>query len=311
MNPGGEPDWAERGPYNRFYDFIAPGADRFSLLVEHTAKLGLNSVVIQIEGSRHFFIFPQGNGLKQAAGRAFPFRGQKPVILTAHYDRVDGSPGANDNSVAVFHLLNAALRLDASDADYWIIIFTDKEELQNGEGIESQGSCGLAKKLRGWGLANARIYNFDACGTGDTFVISSTVDYLFKKETRPGLHRARQTVEHLREQALNAARSIHIRNVLLAPTPFSDDAGFLQGGIPSQTITMLPSAEAAPYAAALRLHPDLIDMVISGTIKHTPNRRIVPETWLCINGPQDTHLRLTPEYYEYIIRFAVELCRNG
>jgi hypothetical protein len=310
MKPETHGNWTALSPYDRFFDFIAPNADRFSLLSEHIEQLGLNSVVIPIEGNRHFFIFPRGKGIRQSGGRAFPFRGQSPVVLTAHYDRVAGSPGANDNSAAVFHLLKTALRLGVSGADYWIIIFTDKEELQSGEGIESQGSYSLEKKLRGWGLAAARIYNFDACGTGDTFVISSTVDYLFKKEKRPGLRRARQTIAQLRERALAAARNLHFGKVLLTPTPFSDDAGFLRGGIPSQTITMLPSMEVIPFVLTLRAHPELIDLVIAGTIKNTPNSRIVPETWRCINGPTDSHLRLTPEHYEQIVRFAVELCKG-
>jgi len=303
-------DWARESPYEVFFDFIAPDAHRFTILSRHIEKLGLNSVVIPIEGNSHFFIFPKGKNIKPSTGGSFPFRKQSPVILTAHYDRVPDSPGANDNSAAVFQLLKTALRLGEQNIDNWIIIFTDKEELQNGEGIQKQGSFSLAKKLRAMGLNNARIFNFDACGAGDTFVFSSTVDYLLRKNKRSGFLRASQTINNLRERALNTARFLRFKKILLAPTPFSDDAGFLQGGIPVQTITMLPSPEAKPFEALLGDKPDFADLLISGSMKDTAVRELLPETWRCLNSPADTHLRLTPEYYEQIVRFAVELCRG-
>jgi len=310
MGQKADRNWAKESPYERFFDFIAPDADRFTILSLHIEKLGLNSVVIPIEGNRHFFIFPKGKNIKPSTGGSFPFRKQSPVILTAHYDRAPGSPGANDNSAAVFQLLKTALRLGEQRFDYWIIIFTDKEELQTGEGIQKQGSFSLAKKLRGMGLGNARIFNFDACGAGDTFVFSSTVDYLLKKNKRSGLHSANQTINNLREKALNTARFLRLNKILLAPTPFSDDAGFLQGGIPVQTITMLPSPEADSFRMLLGDKPDFADLLISGSMKDSTVLKLIPETWRCLNSPADTHLRLTPEYYERVVRFALELCRN-
>jgi hypothetical protein len=302
--------WARESPYERFFDFIAPEADRFTILSVHIEKLSLNSVVIPIEGNSHFFIFPKGKNIKPSTGGSFLFKGQSPIILTAHYDRAPGSPGANDNSAAVFQLLKAALRLDEQKIDKWIMIFTDKEELQTGEGIQKQGSYSLAKKIRGLGLNNARIFNFDTCGTGDTFVFSTTVDYLLKKNKRPGFSRASQAIVQLREKAANTARFLRFKKTLLAPTPFSDDAGFLQGGIPVQTITMLPSAEASTFDLVLNDYPDFADMIISGSIKDSANRKLLPQTWRRLNTASDTYLRLTPEYYEHIVRFVIELCRS-
>jgi hypothetical protein len=114
----------------------------------------------------------------------------------------------------------------------------------------------------------------------------------------------------LREKAANTARFLRFKKTLLAPTPFSDDAGFLQGGIPVQTITMLPTAEADIFESVLSGHPDFADMIIGGTIKDSDNRKLLPQTWRCLNTESDTHLRLTPEHYERIVRFAVELCRD-
>jgi hypothetical protein len=296
--------------YERFLDFIAPGADRYGILLSLTEELGLNSAVLPVNENRHFFVFPQGQKIKSAGDGGFPFRGQNPVILAAHYDRVPDSPGANDNSAAVFHLLQTARRLEELHASYWIIVFTDKEELKAGEGIRDQGSFGLAEKLKLWGLGASRAFIFDACGTGDTFIVSSTTDYLLKNDEQPGARRTKQLIQALRDQALETARLLRLHKVLLVPTPFSDDAGFLRAGIPAQTITMLPAEEASAYAALLRKRPGFADSLISGTIQSPADRLLIPETWRRINGPSDSPLRLTPKHYNRIVRFAVELCRG-
>jgi len=309
VKAGDKRGWTAQSPYDRFLDFIAPDADRFAVLREHVRGLGLNALVLTIEDNRHFFLFPRGVNLKLSPGSAFPYRRGDPAILTAHYDRVEGSPGANDNSAAVFMLIKAALKLDGLGVDGWIIIFTDKEELRSGEGIHEQGSYSLARKLCQVGLENARVFNFDACGTGETFVVSSTADYLLEKNQKPIFRKTSQRIKALREKLFDTARDLRISHVVSVPTPFSDDAGFLQGGLPSQTVTMLPSAEAAPFASLLRNRPGFADAIIAGTARDSVDRLLVPETWRIINGPMDGDLRLTPENFEKIVRFAVELCK--
>ena len=299
MNLTDNRKWIKISPYERFFDFISPDVDRFGILLEQIKKLNLNSLVVTIDGNRHIFIFPAGINLKLSSGNKFPYRGENPVILTAHYDRVPDSPGANDNSAAVFMLLRAALLLIKQRQKRWIIIFTDKEELQKGEKIKDQGSFGLTKKLTALGLGNAQIFNFDACGTGDTFIFSSTVDYLFKKNI----------ITDLRNKALITAKNLNLKKLMLAPVPFSDDAGFLRGGIPAQTITILPTEEANAFALQLKTHPNFADQIILSSIKNSMYRQFIPHTWCYLNSPSDTYLLLTPEHYENIVRFAVELCR--
>ncbi|MDR2479786.1 MAG: M28 family peptidase [Treponema sp.] len=303
-------EWAKESPYERFFEFTGMEADRFGILFSLLEKLMLNAAVIPVNGNQHFFIFPRGKNVKPSSGGAFPFRGQSPVMLVAHYDRVPGSPGANDNSAAVFQMIKTALRLDEQGVDYWIIVLTDKEELKSGEGIREQGSFSLAENLKIWGLGDARIFNFDACGTGDTFIFSSTAGYLLKKNENSGTGRIQQNLEALRNHALATARYLRINKVLSIPTPFSDDAGFLRAGLPAQTITMLPTEEAAPLASLLRNRREFADAIISGPSKSSSSRMQLPETWRCLNGPSDSYLRLTPEYYSRVVRFAVELCRG-
>jgi hypothetical protein len=237
--------------------------------------------------------------------------------LVAHYDRVAGSPGANDNSAAVFMLLEAALKLREEGMRNWLIIFTDKEELGFGEGLKDQGSYGLARSFRETSLKDCRFYIFDACGCGDTLIISTMADHLLRNETGQAAARKRQIVKALRDGALKTARNLMMERVLLIPTPFSDDAGFLRAGLAAQTITVLPSTEAASLASLLRTRPEFIDALISreALVATKLNARTgaklqIPETWRSLNGPADGPQRLTPRHYNRVVRFACELCRS-
>jgi len=299
--------WAS-SPYSRFLDFIKPEANRYAILIDLIEKFKLNCSVIPIEQNRHIFIFPPGQKPLRASGGSFPFNGQSPYLLCAHYDRAEGSPGANDNSIALFHLLNAAASLIARGAKNWLIVFTDKEELKAGEKFEDQGSYSLAKKIIEWGLGKAKIFIFDCCGAGEVFIISTTTDRILKDSSRPNIARIKKTVSSLRDHALLTADNLRLDNILLAPTPFSDDVGFLHAGLASQTITMLPSAEAAKYESLLRGQPDFADKIISGKIKSPEEKRNLPESWKILNSASDSHLRLTPQYFDRVVRFMVELC---
>jgi len=299
--------WAKLTPYDRYFDFISTDADRYAILLGIIDSLKLNSTVISVAGNRHIFVFPKGQKPLRSAG--FPFKDQSPYLLSAHYDRAEGSPGANDNSIAVFHLLSAAIKLNTKNTDRWIIVFTDKEELKTGESFEVQGSYTLAEKLKSWGLKNVKIYNFDSCGRGGVFIISTTTDHLLKDSQSPNIQNLSKSIRHLRDHALETANLLRLDKVLLAPTPFSDDAGFLRAGLAAQTVTMLPAEEADQYEALLRSRLDFADTIISGKVKEPKERRSLPETWRSLNSASDTPSRLTPEFFEKVVQFIIGLVR--
>ncbi|MDR1840187.1 MAG: Zn-dependent exopeptidase M28 [Treponema sp.] len=308
MKPAQDDNWLKQSPYDRFLYFIALKVDRFKALSLTIEKLGLNSIAVSVSGNRHILIFPPGiKNLNSKNG--FPFAGQNPFLLTAHYDRVAGSPGANDNSIAVFHLLHVAMLLAQLNIDKWIIIFTDKEELKPGENFEIQGSFTLALKLKSWGLDKARIFNFDACGTGDTFIFSTITDSVLRNSENQSVAKLKNDIQQLRNHVLKTADNLRFDKVLLAPTPFCDDMGFLRAGFAAQTITMLPSEEAAQYEEVLRKYPDFARLIISGEIKKAAERRFLPATWRNLNTPADTHNRLTPQFFDQVVGFIVELCK--
>jgi hypothetical protein len=278
-------------PYHRFKDFIAPDADRLKIIHSILDELKLPCTTVDIAGNSHIFV--------GAAG--------VKVTLVAHYDRVHGSPGANDNSAAVFLLIEAAMKLKGTDG--WRVIFTDGEELSSGEGARDQGAYTLAKALREAGRGDGQFFIFDVCGSGDTLIISTMADHVIKDEDGLRIARLRRETQLLRNRALETARHLMMDKVLLAPVPFSDDLGFLRAGITAQTITVLPSEEAA--SLAMNLHKEgFADSLIKGEARSPSLRPLIPETWKRINGPGDRPERLTPRHYRMVVRFACALCKD-
>ncbi|MDR2518300.1 MAG: Zn-dependent exopeptidase M28 [Spirochaetaceae bacterium] len=296
--------------YQRFKEFIAPETERYYMLRSLLEELRLDPQAMTISGNRHLFLSSQPPSQGAFLNQMKPPWARDVTILVAHYDRAPNSPGANDNGAAVFELIEAALKLREEQARQWFIIFTDKEELSQGEGIRDQGSYTLAKGLRDAGLENSRFYIFDACGVGDTLIISTMADHLMKQEKGAGIIRTRMQVRRLRAEALEAARRLHLDRVRLIPTPFSDDAGFLRAGIAAQTITMLPFEEAAAFGGLLRINPSFADALVNKEARNRCDIRLIPETWRRLNGPEDTDLRLTPQYFSLMVRFICALCKG-
>jgi hypothetical protein len=60
----------------------------------------------------------------------------------------------------------------------------------------------------------------------------------------------------------------------------------------------------------LRKNPLFADALVSREVQHTQDRRLIPETWRSLNGPGDSHLRLTPRHFPLVLRFARSLCKE-
>ena len=289
-------------PWRRFMEFIAPKANRFEIIIEILEEAGLTYTVFEVDGNLHIIARPDTND-------EIYLNRPPPTILVAHYDRVEGSPGANDNSAGVFLLLETATRFKKRKNKSWIIIFSDKEELKPGEGLDAQGAFAIASILKSNRLDNSKIFCFDACGSGDTLVISTTIEHLLKREN--GREQQLQSIKELRDYALAIARDLRIEKVILAPTLFSDDAGFFKGGLSAQTITMLPSSESSQLVSELRRNQTFVDILINAELRRChPASLAIPSTWRSLNTPKDSHIRLTPKNFRTVVRFAEALCRE-
>jgi hypothetical protein len=296
----------EKGlPWGRFDAFASVGADRFSLLQALLQDAGLaeGSTTVTLAGCRHIFV------------PAERLNKQKAVILLAHYDCVAGSPGANDNGAAVFLLVEAARVLRRSGIADWLIVFTDKEELQKGDRLTSQGAFRLALGMKEIGFLNNRCFIFDTVGRGGTLVISTTAKFLLRDNPDmlwSGASLAmRRSVEDLNYRALEAARHLNLARISLLPTPFSDDAGFFRAGFPAQMITALPDEEAARFQVLVRRNPAVINGLIAeqdDAARADFTDSLFPETWRLINSDRDRAGTLTPEHFSMVKRFARALC---
>ncbi|MDR1363109.1 MAG: Zn-dependent exopeptidase M28, partial [Spirochaetaceae bacterium] len=290
-------------PYHRFKDFIDIRNDRFNILTGLLNELKFSASVVNIGGKRHIFVVPAPNILRQGSKRTL-------TVFAAHYDRVPDSPGANDNGAAVFILIDAALRLRGHASRDWMIIFTDKEELSENEGLRDQGAYLLAKGLKRIGLKSCRFFIFDACGRGDTLIISKTASDLLKNEHSGTTAPLKNQLRLLQLYAMEAAKSIPSGHFLLLPTPFSDDAGFLRAGLAAQTITVLPAKEAAAFLTFIRGNDLYIGTLISSEERQRRGVEHVPQTWRLLNSPEDTAAQLDGNNFKNITKFIIELCRR-
>ena len=252
-----------------FNDFIAPDCDRASFIQNYLNQAGLEAPILQMEGKNHIYVkFPQS--------QYNPMFRIKTVI--AHYDRFPGSPGANDNSAAVFCLLEWAAKLakvtnvaKVAGGQFHNIrlIFTDGEELGAAGGVSQQGAFPLAQVFRRLGITNDDIFVFDCMGRGDVPVLTQTV--------LP--HKApAKFVKAFSELEQRAATLLHASangRWFCLPCNYSDNASFIANGIPAVAITLLSSAEVS-----------------------SATRGEIPETWQLLHTPGDNLESLNPQSFE-------------
>lgn len=240
---------------DRFDLFISPECNRKAFIQGYLNELGLECPVIRLNGKDHLYVkFPQHqyNGMFKI----------KTVI--AHYDRVEGSPGANDNSAAVYFLIQWAGQLFKKKGFHNVrLIFTDGEEEGRG-GLQSQGSFKLAELFKKLNLFNDDVFVFDSCGRGDTPILSQIN---FSTKVAPDfVKKYNQFEARVKDMILTSCHK-----GLCLPTDYSDNASFLACGIPAVTITLLPESEALGW--------------MQGN---------TPKTWQLFHTPGDSKESLTP-----------------
>ncbi len=292
-----------------FYSFLKPGVNRVTFI---SNWLSLNSIpyhIVDLSGKKHIIV-------KFDNEQYDPRFRQK--ILISHHDRVVDTPGANDNSAACYQLLLFAKELHTSPLPGGQriphnirIIFTDGEEAAGIEGIHGQGSYRLGKGLLQIGKSDEDLYVFDATGTGDTLVISTTGINI--ENGKP----ASKKLLKLHDGAIEIAKSVSPENWIQLPTPFSDNAGFIASGIPSQVITILPHEEATKLLLALNKGTEQqISMLTRQITMNTHKERTdlliqgIPETWLRLHTGSDTAEMLTKDAFTLIRSFLWEIAKR-
>ena len=243
-----------------FSDFISSNCDRVSFIQNYLKAAGLEAPVLQMEGKNHIYVkFPQN--------QYNPTFRIKTVI--AHYDRI--GIGANDNSAAVFCLMEWAVKISKIVAGQFHnirLIFTDGEELGAG-GVSEQGAFPLAQVFRRLGITNDDIFVFDCMGRGDVPILTQTilphkVPSKFVKD-----------FSALEQRAASLLQASANGRWFCLPCNYSDNASFIANGIPAVAITMLPSLEVS-----------------------AATRGEIPETWQLLHTAGDNFASLTPQSFE-------------
>ncbi|MCH5290634.1 MAG: M28 family peptidase [Treponema sp.] len=272
-----------------FIQYLAPGTDRCAFIQKWLLSHGVESAVTVIDGKRHVLV--------QFAPSAYNSRFRIKTIV-AHYDRVQGSPGANDNSAADWFIMQWAVWLKTFSGFHNVrIFFTDGEELGWQTGVTEQGAFGIASVFRRLGIVHDDVYVFDSCGRGEVPVLAKTV---LPKNTARGFV---NQFSGLYDRAQNLLRLASPGRWMCLPVPYSDNASFLACGIPAVAITMLPADEATFYARELMADKTLEGAVMNrmatkqqrldGTLKDYVYKERMPLTWRLFHTEQDNVASLT------------------
>lgn len=244
-----------------FSNFISPTCDRLAFIQNYLQAAGVETAVIQLEGKNHIYI----KFLQSQYNSMFKI---KTVI--AHYDRI--GIGANDNSAAVFCLMEWAAELAKMPGFHNIrLIFTDGEELGQ-KGVSEQGAFPLAQTFCRLGITSDDIYVFDCMGRGDVPILTQT-------DLSSAPYKFSQSFTVLEQRAQTLIQTAGNGKWFTLPCNYSDNASFIACGIPAVAITMLPSEEV-------------------GIAMHGGQ----PETWKLFHTPKDNLASLTPQSFELFHR---------
>ena len=281
--------------WEAYRKFVSPECNRRDFIVDWLGTRGVKAVVLPIDGHEHIYV-------------KFDRTGYNPIFkiktVVAHYDRFDGSPGANDNSSSVFALMHWAVLLSKTMMQHNVrLIFTDGEEIGSGVGssgssgtVAAQGAFGLANVFKRLGITDDDVFVFDCVGRGTVPVMGHSV--LPKKVAV----QFRNRFIDLKDRTENMLRISSGGNFVTAPVSYSDNAGFLACGIPSVALTMLPEKEATDYCLELMKDKNLEKTVMNAKPENNADfefkyREKMPVTWRLFHTEYDNFLSLTPESF--------------
>jgi len=276
-----------------FEAFLGENLDRVAFISAWLRSRDIRHTVVELAGKRHIVV--------TFAPEAYDPRFRMKTLI-AHHDRAAGTQGANDNSAACYLLMQLSERLSRAGAAHNVrIIFTDGEETAGARGITGQGAFALGSGLRKLGNGEDDVYVFDACGRGDTLILS-TAGFPAEADDRRGRDRKGRLYElmdDLHRRAAELARAVSAEAWVRLPTPYSDNAGFLAAGIPAQVITVLPHQEASVLLASLAGHASDVDRLSRVIVANKPLdgddplAPIIPETWKMLHTERDNAASLT------------------
>jgi aminopeptidase YwaD len=141
-------------------------------------------------------------------------------VLSAHYDSIPGSTGANDNAASVCILLEMVRAYSTAPPKVPLdIVFFDLEEMF------MQGSQAYLARMKTEQIKG--IINFDMCGVGDVILASASCEGALRN-------------------AVIVVENTNIHPLKMIPTlPPSDDMIFEHAGIPAVSVCVVPEHDVA------------------------------------------------------------------
>jgi len=270
--------------------FCSEDANRKEILEKSLNRREIPYKVMPIGESRHIAL-PPPNPAKMD-------RQYYCVTLISHYDRVRGTPGANDNGACIFQLMQHWEEIRKLGWRHRTqIIFTDREELTGNMKPTDQGSWLLARCFKRLKVQNFLFVVLDMCGIGNTPVWG----YSLRKS---GMKLVDNSISST-YKALEGFLKNYSNGLDFGVNPmFSDDLGLLLGGYPAIQLSILPRDEASYLARQCR------------PIKANPDRfagsrqRIeLPKTWEASHGPNDSIDTLNHDAFRLMARILRDLAR--
>jgi hypothetical protein len=269
-------------------DFVA-AERRDRWLFDAARSLSLDARVVATGGARHVVVaFP---GPRPARSR--------PLVLAAHHDRVEGTPGALDNSAACLQLLDLASRLrDRPPPRALALAFTDAEELGSERGPAEQGSLALAGALRSLGWDDAAAICLDVTGRGDAPFVASPgpafsrggplANWAALSVGELSLALRRVVGDAVRAASPGRGGREEDDECPELPAPYSDDLGFVLGGLPAVTLSLLPRAERDWWTAWSARSAEGEEARGGDPRSGGWGGASRPGTWRMLHGPGDT-----------------------
>ncbi len=252
-------------------------SQRRNFILETLNRMGIAHRILRTENAFHIVVKPEYN-LDNVNHKLFQVK-----CFVAHYDRRLQTPGANDNSAAVWHLLNLTAQMKRERPLIQTpmqIIFTDHEELRSKEHVSRQGAYMLAQYLRN---RNPKLqyafFVFDQCGIGDNLCYLPhiiTNKKIMEKQT--------QIIEHIVKNELS---NVPIRNITKHQYYFSDNLGLNLWDYPALLLSTLPKK-------------DIMAWQVSGE---------KPISWRTVHTPHDTPDLLEASSFALMNQVLSRLCR--
>jgi hypothetical protein len=289
--------------------FCEPECNRYEFLINWLNREEISFSVIPTGEARHIMI---------RLDKVRPYLKRFYVkTLVAHYDRVPGTPGANDNSAAVFQLLYSIEKLKSLQFAHNIqIILTDKEELTPDEPLINQGAYKLAYLFREKQINNCMFFVFDMCGIGDILISGRAGLQLLKLKYASEIRfkKMYEQMSHFNTLISDLFLQFKDGEYFNLNSLFSDDLGFLLNRYPAMQISVLPYGEAITMKKNLFNVPqDEWDRVLEkGMLSAEYSeflKPMLPQSWKNNHKAEDKVELLNSQSFQLISDFILELAR--